>query len=75
MPDVRRVVDLFSGTSRVGHALKATGRFVRANDHTAYGHALARCYLQADAERVAGPAALEGQSDPARHSTSPSPLS
>ncbi len=52
VPDVRVVVDLFSGTSRVGHALKRSGRFVRANDHNAYAHALARCYVQADAERV-----------------------
>ncbi|MEC8424592.1 MAG: DNA adenine methylase, partial [Myxococcota bacterium] len=43
VPDVASVVDLFSGTSRVSHALKATGRHVRANDHTAYAHALARC--------------------------------
>lgn len=57
VPDVRCVVDLFSGTSRVGHALKGTGRFVRANDHTAYAHALARCHVQADADRVEGPAA------------------
>lgn len=56
LPGVASVVDLFSGTSRVGHALKATGRLVRANDHTAYGHALARCHVQADAVRVAGPA-------------------
>ncbi len=52
VPDVRAVVDLFSGTSRVGHALKRSGRLVRANDHNAYAHALARCYVQADAERI-----------------------
>ncbi|MEC7949134.1 MAG: DNA adenine methylase [Myxococcota bacterium] len=57
VPDVASVVDLFSGTSRVSHALKAPGRHVRANDHTAYAHALARCYVQADADRVAEPAA------------------
>ena len=26
LPDVTRVVDLFSGTARVGHALKRSGR-------------------------------------------------
>lgn len=46
------VLDLFSGTSRVGHALKARGCRVIANDHNAYAHALAMCYVQADAEDV-----------------------
>jgi adenine-specific DNA-methyltransferase len=49
---VRSVIDLFSGTSRVGHALKAAGFQVFANDHNAYAAALARCYVQADAEDV-----------------------
>lgn len=43
-----RVLDLFSGTSRVGHALKAAGCAVVANDHNAYAATLARCYVQAD---------------------------
>ncbi len=47
----RTVLDLFSGTSRVGHALKAAGYRVIANDHNAYAHTLARCYVQADRER------------------------
>jgi adenine-specific DNA-methyltransferase len=46
------VIDLFSGTSRVGHALKATGYRVLANDHNAYAATLARCYVQTDAEDV-----------------------
>ncbi len=46
------VLDLFSGTSRVGHALKARGCRVLANDHNAYAATLARCYVQADAEDV-----------------------
>ncbi|MGD8825488.1 MAG: DNA adenine methylase, partial [Myxococcales bacterium] len=50
-PESNRVLDLFSGTSRVARALKATGRFVIANDHLAYAAALARCYVQADATR------------------------
>lgn len=49
----RSVIDLFSGTSRVGHALKAAGYRVLANDHNAYAATLARCYVQADAEDVA----------------------
>jgi adenine-specific DNA-methyltransferase len=46
------VVDLFSGTSRVGHALKRAGYRVFSVDHNAYAHALATCYVQADAEDV-----------------------
>jgi adenine-specific DNA-methyltransferase len=49
---VRTVLDLFSGTSRVGHALKRAGFRVVANDHNAYALALARCYVQADAPDV-----------------------
>jgi adenine-specific DNA-methyltransferase len=50
VPGARTVVDLFSGTARVGHALKAAGYRVRANDHLAYAHALGRCYVEADRE-------------------------
>lgn len=56
LPDIRTVVDLFSGTSRVGHALKRAGYRVLANDHNRYAATLARCYVQADADDVAGPA-------------------
>lgn len=42
------IADLFSGTSRVGLALKRAGHRVIANDHNAYAHALATCYVQAD---------------------------
>lgn len=52
VPDARTVIDLFSGTSRVGHALKRAGYRVLANDHNAYAHALATCYVQADREDV-----------------------
>lgn len=51
-PEVRTVADLFSGTSRVGHALKRGGYRVLANDHNAYAHRLAMCYVQADREDV-----------------------
>jgi len=56
LPDVATVIDLFSGTSRVGHALKRSGRRVLANDHNAYAEALARCYVEADRERWLEPA-------------------
>lgn len=50
LPETRTVIDLFSGTSRVGHALKRVGHRVLANDHNAYARALATCYVQADRE-------------------------
>lgn len=50
-------VDLFSGTARVGMALKRAGWRVLSNDHTAFAHALATAHVQADPERVAGRAA------------------
>ncbi|MSQ03294.1 MAG: DNA methyltransferase [Myxococcales bacterium] len=56
LPDVRSVTDLFSGTSRVGHALKRAGYRVLANDHNAYAATLARCYVQTDREDVLGDA-------------------
>lgn len=46
--EVRQVVDLFSGSGRVGHALKAQGYFVASNDINAYAHVLATCLVQAD---------------------------
>lgn len=53
---VRSVADLFSGTARVGHALKAQGYEVHSNDHNGYAYVLATCYVQADAQRWAEPA-------------------
>jgi adenine-specific DNA-methyltransferase len=50
LPEARSVTDLFSGTSRVGHALKQHGFQVFSNDHNAYAATLARCYVQADLE-------------------------
>lgn len=41
------VLDLFSGTSRVGIALKDAGYTVLANDYATYAYTLARCYVQA----------------------------
>lgn len=48
---VTSALDLFSGTSRVGRALKSAGLRVTANDHLAYAATLARCYVAADARR------------------------
>ncbi|MDQ3035692.1 MAG: DNA adenine methylase [Myxococcota bacterium] len=52
------VIDLFSGTSRVGHALKRAGYRVIANDHNAYASVLARCYVEADREEIERPARM-----------------
>lgn len=52
LDEPRSVVDLFSGTSRVGHALKAHGVQVKANDHNAYAATLARGLLVADRDRA-----------------------
>lgn len=49
-PQGGTVCDLFSGTARVGHALKRAGYRVWSNDHNAYAHALATAYVQADRE-------------------------
>ncbi|MEH6663898.1 MAG: DNA adenine methylase [Brevundimonas sp.] len=57
LPNGGAVCDLFSGTARVGHALKGAGFTVHANDLNAYAHALATCYVQADRERWADKAA------------------
>lgn len=56
-PPPATVLDLFSGTSRVGHALKRAGYRVIANDHNAYARVLAACYVEADAESILGEAA------------------
>ncbi len=56
LPHARTVLDLFSGTARVGRALKQRGYRVTANDHTSYAWRLAQCYVAADAERWQQPA-------------------
>jgi adenine-specific DNA-methyltransferase len=50
--NVSTVLDLFSGTARVGHALKSAGFVVHSNDHNAYASTLATCYVQADKSSV-----------------------
>ena len=50
LPDGGTVCDLFSGTARVGHALKREGYRIWSNDLNAYAHALATTYVQADSD-------------------------
>jgi len=47
-PNVNTVLDLFSGTSRIGYALKQNGYKVISNDYNQYAHTLAICYVEAD---------------------------
>lgn len=51
-PELTRAADVFSGTSRVGHAFKRAGLQVVANDHNAFAHCLAQCYVATDLEAV-----------------------
>lgn len=53
LPNGGAVCDLFSGSARVGHALKGQGFQVWSNDHNAYAHQLAVAYVQADRARWA----------------------
>lgn len=57
VPKAKSILDLFSGTSRVGHALKRMGYRVIANDHNAYAYTLGQCYVAADREQVENDAA------------------
>jgi adenine-specific DNA-methyltransferase len=52
LPEVNTVMDLFSGTSRVGHAFKKAGYSVTANDHMTYAYKIAQCYIEADKNKV-----------------------
>lgn len=51
LPDCRSILDLFSGTSRVGKALKATGWQVILNDWNHYARTLATAHVVFDRER------------------------
>ncbi|MBL4819050.1 MAG: DNA adenine methylase [Deltaproteobacteria bacterium] len=55
-PGAKHIIDLFSGTSRVGHALKRSGFKVSANDHNTYAYWLAKCYVETDLLEVASDA-------------------
>jgi adenine-specific DNA-methyltransferase len=51
LPETKSVIDLFSGTSRVGHYLKGLGFQVHSNDLNSYAYAIASCYVAADLEK------------------------
>jgi adenine-specific DNA-methyltransferase len=60
-PNIRSVLDVFSGTSRVGFALKRKGYQVFANDLNGYAATLAKCYIETDIglAKVVQPLVLE----------------
>lgn len=52
IPDVSRVCDLFTGTTRVAQALKERGVHVVANDTATYSYELALALIEADRDRL-----------------------
>jgi adenine-specific DNA-methyltransferase len=52
VPGARRVLDLFTGTTRVAQGLKAAGFHVTANDLATYSEVLATAYVATDAASV-----------------------
>jgi adenine-specific DNA-methyltransferase len=48
---VETIVDLFSGSGRVGHALKKEGFKVHSNDLYGYAFVIAKCLVESDASR------------------------
>ena len=54
LPKRARVLDLFTGTTRVAQGLKALALHVHANDHNRYAWMNARCYVAADRDSVTG---------------------
>jgi adenine-specific DNA-methyltransferase len=51
---VTSVADIFSGTSRVGFALKSEGYKIHANDHNTYAATIAKCYIEANHDADTG---------------------
>jgi adenine-specific DNA-methyltransferase len=49
--DIHTVADLFSGTVRIGYALKQAGYRVISNDLATYSRIAAECYLKADRDK------------------------
>ena len=52
VPEKGRFLDLFSGTSRVGHAMKSSGWQVILNDWNRYAWVLANAHVVCDSDRL-----------------------
>ena len=50
--EAKTAVDLFTGTTRVAQEFKRGGLSVIASDSATYSDILAKCYLEADADRI-----------------------
>lgn len=48
--DINSAADIFSGTSRVGYALKEQGLQVHSNDHNTFAFHIANCYIATNKE-------------------------
>ena len=52
LPEVRRVCDIFAGTTRIGQAFKVNGLWVHSNDLATYSEVFGKTYIAADAKSV-----------------------
>jgi len=52
-------LDVFSGTSRVGHFFKKKGFLVYANDLNTYAYTIAKCYIEGDRDKYLAEAEKE----------------
>ncbi len=52
LPEIRRVCDLFAGTTRIGQALKQYDRWVHSNDLATYSEVFGTTYIATDARTV-----------------------
>ena len=52
IPDITRVCDLFTGTTRVAQACKNAGMYVVANDLASYSAVLAEAFIATDADEI-----------------------
>lgn len=52
IPDITRVCDLFTGTTRVAQACKHAGMYVVANDLASYSAVLAEAFIATDADEI-----------------------
>ncbi len=52
IPEVRRVCDIFAGTTRIGQAFKSSGLWVQSNDLATYSEVFGKTYIATDARTV-----------------------
>lgn len=52
LPAVRRVCDIFAGTTRIGQAFKSSGMWVHSNDLATYSEVFGTTYIATDASAI-----------------------